>query len=225
MDLSPYAFFELDSFAHRDLFDGIAYVWEALNRVEGYLAERLEPKIAGEIEEGAWVDSNVYLGPGALVERGAWVQGPAIIGAGSVVRHGAFIRGNCVVGEDCVIGHATELKRAIMLDGSHAPHFNYVGDSILGAGVNLGAGTKLSNFKNDGTEIVVRTPSGPINTGMRKFGAVLGDRVRTGCNSVMSPGTLVGPGSAVYPNAVLRGVYPPASVIKLRQRIEIVPST
>jgi len=224
LDLSPHAFFNLESFEHRSLFDGLTHVWEALKRVEAYLAEHLKPGIQGEVHDGAWVDSDVYIGPGAVVEPGALVKGPTIIGAGAVVRHGAYVRGNCVVGKKCVVGHATELKHVIMLDGSQAAHFNYVGDSILGAGVNLGAGTKLSNLKNDGKEVVVRTADRSINTGMRKLGAVLGDRVHMGCNSVTSPGTLVGPGSAVYPNAVLRGVYPAASVIKLRQHIETVPA-
>jgi len=223
--LSPDAFFNLATYAHRALFDGVAHVWEALNKIDAYLAEHLEPGVHGSVHPGAWVDENVYIGPGAVVEPGAWIQGPAIIGAGTVVRHGAYIRGSCVIGESCVIGHATELKRAILLDRAQAPHFNYVGDSILGSGVNLGAGTKLSNFKNDGTEVVVRTAEGPIRTGMRKFGAVLGDRVHTGCNSVTSPGTLVGPDCAVYAGAVLRGVYPAGSIIKLRQQLEIVLKT
>jgi len=150
------------------------------------------------------------------------VQGPAIIGAGSVVRHGAYIRGGCIVGAGCVVGHATELKRAVLLDKAQAPHFNYVGDSILGRRVNLGAGAKLSNFKNDGSLIVIDAGSERIPTGQRKLGAILGDGVQVGCNSVTSPGTLVGPGSMVYANATLRGVYPPSCIVKVRQVQELV---
>src|SRR5690606_26397504 len=140
---------------------------------------------------GAWVDENVYVGPGVVIEPGAFVQGPTILGEGTVVRHGAYVRGSCVIGKGCVIGHATELKRVIMLDGAQAPHFNYVGDSILGRRVNLGAGTRLSNFKNDGSVITVKVGDERVSTGMRKLGAIVGDDVKTGCNSVLSPGTLI----------------------------------
>lgn len=223
MNVNPDAYFELGSYAHRSLFDGVAYVWEALERIDDYLAANLKPGIHGRVHEGAWVGPDVYIGPETVVEPGAWIQGPTIIGGGATVRHGAYVRGRCVVGDGCVIGHATELKRVIMLDESQAPHFNYVGDSILGRGVNLGAGTKISNLKNDGSEVVVRSGDTSIPTGMRKFGAVLGDNVHTGCNCVTSPGTLLGPNCAVYANAVLRGVYPAGTIVKLRQRHELVP--
>lgn len=222
MDLRPERFFRLDDYAHRVLFDDVSYVWESLGKIDAYLAANLRPGIDGTVSDGAIVEGDVYIGPGAVVEPGAWVQGPTIIGGGTVIRHGAYVRGGCIVGSNCVIGHATELKKVIMLDKCQAPHFNYVGDSILGSMVNLGAGTKISNFKNDGTEVVVRFGSSVIPTGMRKFGAVLGDRVHTGCNCVTSPGTLVGPDVDVYANAVLRGVYPPRSIVKLRQTHEVI---
>lgn len=222
MDLSPQAFFDLTGWEHASLFDEITRVWEALERIEPYLERHLKPGVEGSVETGAWIVGDVYVGPGARVEAGAMIQGPAIIGAGTVVRHGAYIRGGCIVGSGCVVGHATELKRAVLLDKAQAPHFNYVGDSILGRGVNLGAGVKLSNFKNDGSLIEVDTGNGRIPTGQRKLGAILGDGVQIGCNSVTSPGTLVGPGTMVYANVTLRGVYPPSCIVKVRHTVEVV---
>lgn len=222
MQLTPDAFFQLDEYPHRPLFDGITYVWEALNRLDEYLEDALRPGVHGKVHPGAWIDGDVYVAPGAVIEPGAYIQGPAIIGEGSVVRHGAYLRGHCVVGRECVVGHATELKRVIMLDGAAAPHFNYAGDSILGRDVNLGAGTRLSNFKNDGSVISVSVGDQRIATGMRKLGAVLGDGVKTGCNCVLSPGTLVGPQTMIYPNAMLRGVYPGGHIVKLRQETLLV---
>lgn len=222
MRLAPEDFFQLDGFAHRELFEGITYAWEALARLDEYLERHLRPGVHGKVHPGAWIEGDVYIAPDAVVEPGAYIQGPAIIGERSVVRHGAYLRGHCVIGRGCVIGHATELKRAILLDGAQAPHFNYVGDSIVGRKANLGAGTRLSNFKNDGSEIVISWENRRIPTGMRKFGAVVGDEVSTGCNSVLCPGTLLGPRCMVYPNAVLRGVYPADRIIKLRQEMLLV---
>ncbi|MBI2914865.1 MAG: hypothetical protein HYY08_02955 [Firmicutes bacterium] len=225
ISLGPEEFFELSGFVHASIFEGIEFVWEALKRLDEYIKENLRPDLDGTVMDGAWVGEQVYLGPGALVEPGAMIKGPAIIGAGTVVRQGAYVREGCLIGDGCVVGHTSELKGVIMLDNSQAPHFAYVGDSILGRKVNLGAGTKLSNLKNDGSEVMVDTNRGDgarICTGMRKFGAILGDGVATGCNCVTSPGTLVGPGSMVYPCAVLRGVYPARSIIKLRQHLEVI---
>lgn len=221
-------YFDLTEFEHRDLFANIEYVWEVLNRIGAYLADwfvgREGPIILGSVEPGAWLDGRqVYVGPGAVVEPGAYVRAPAIIGPGSVVRHGAYIRGNVIVGKNCVVGHGTEVKNAVFLDGAQAPHFAYVGDSILGNRVNLGAGTVLANFKFGGTPVTVTWNGRRLPTGLYKFGAVVGDDVETGCNAVLSPGTLVGPGSLVYPNATVRGVIPPRSVVKVRVQIQVEP--
>ncbi len=150
------------------------------------------------------------------------MTGPTIIGENSVIRHGAYVRGNVVVGDDCVVGHTSELKGAILLNGSGAPHFNYVGDSILGNRVNLGAGTKLSNLKIIAGNVKVRIGDTEYDSGLRKFGAILGDNAQTGCNSVLNPGTLLGCGSMVYPNATVTGYVPPQSIVKLRQTLETV---
>lgn len=216
-------FFSLAGFEHAGLFSGVEHVWEVLFHLKEYIADRLEPARLGTIEPGAYVADDVWLGPGSYVEAGAMIKGPAIIGAGTVVRHGAYVREHCLIGRDCVVGHATEIKHSVLLDNSQAPHFNYVGDSILGSGVNLGAGTRLANLKNDGSEIVVRVNGQSIATGLKKFGAILGDGVYTGCNVVTAPGTLVGPGSRVYPLALLRGVYPARTLIKVRTELEATP--
>ncbi len=222
MSFNPTAFFDVGGYAHAEIFANLEHVWDALARLDEYARERATSRIEGRVDEGAWIVGDVYIASGAVVEAGAMVQGPTLLGPGTVVRHGAYVRGYCVTGADCVIGHATEVKRSILLDGAQAPHFNYVGDSILGNDVNLGAGTKLSNLKNDGGMVDVESPEGRVSTGLRKFGAVVGDRVQTGCNSVTSPGTLIGPDTLVYANAVLRGYYPAHSIVKLRQQTEVV---
>lgn len=220
----PEYFFDLSGFAHRALFDGVQQVWQALSGLARYIDEHLEPCLAGTVMPGAYVGERVQLGEGCVVEPGAMVKGPAIIGPGTVIRQGAYIREYVLIGAGCVVGHATEVKGSILLDGAQAPHFNYVGDSILGRGCNLGAGTKLSNLKNDGTEVAVRGPDGrAMPTGLRKLGAIIGDGVTTGCNAVTSPGTLIGPYASVYANVVVRGFVPARSIVKLRQQLEMVP--
>ena len=168
------------------------------------------PQGAAVILPGAYLsDGRVVIGAGSIVEPGAMIKGPAVIGKNCEVRQGAYFRGNCLVGDGCVVGHATEIKGSIMLDGAKAGHFAYIGDSILGKGVNLGAGTKLANLKMIKGTIVVRSDKGRYDTGRRKLGAILGDGTETGCNSVTSPGTLMGPGSIVYPAVNVPGGYYP----------------
>lgn len=166
----------------------------------------------------------IVLGAGTRIGPGAVIEGPVRIGRDCEVRPGAYIRGGCWIGDGCVIGAHSELKRVILLDGARAPHQNYVGDSILGADVNLGAGTILSNFRHDGREIHLRYHDEIVATGRRKLGGILGDGVKTGCNCVLHPGVIIGRGTSIYPGAHLRsGVYPADAVVKLRQEIEIVP--
>jgi bifunctional N-acetylglucosamine-1-phosphate-uridyltransferase/glucosamine-1-phosphate-acetyltransferase GlmU-like protein len=165
---------------------------------------------AALILPGAYLlDGKAIIGSGTIVEPGAMIKGPAVIGKDCQVRQGAYIRGNCLVGNGCVVGHTTEMKGSIMLDGAKAGHFAYIGDSILGKEVNLGAGTKLANLRMIPGTIVIRSGKNRYHTGMRKLGAILGDGTETGCNSVISPGTLIGPRSIVYPGiAVPGGHYP-----------------
>jgi NDP-sugar pyrophosphorylase family protein len=166
----------------------------------------------------------IVIGRGTRILPGAVVEGPVRIGRDCEIRPGAYIRGGCWIGDGCVVGASTELKRAIMLDRAKAPHLNYVGDSILGADVNLGAGTVLSNFRHDGREIAIPLGEDRLRTGRRKLGALLGDGVLTGCNSVLHPGAIVGRGTQIYPGVQLRsGVYPAEAVVKLRQEVVVEP--
>lgn len=221
--LKPDRFFELKEFVHRDIFLDLEYVWDALKHLPDYLASHINHDIQGTVSDGAYViGDRIQIGRGSVIEPGAYITGPTIIGENTVVRHGAYIRGNVIVGNHCVVGHASELKGAILLDHSGAPHFNYVGDSILGNGVNLGAGTKLSNLKITRGTVTVKIAENIYDSGLRKFGAILGDKAETGCNSVLNPGTLVGPGSLIYPNATVSGYIPPGSLVKLRQTLEVV---
>jgi len=180
---------------------------------------RLDPRVvlAGD---------RIEIGRGTRIAPGVTIHGPVRIGRDCEIRAGAFLRGGVWLGDGAVVGANVEVKRAILLDGAKAPHLNYVGDSILGRGVNLGAGTILSNFRHDGAQISIRSPEGAIATGRRKLGALLGDAVETGCNAVLHPGTVVGAGTRIYPGVQLRsGFWPAGSVIKLRQELEVVART
>jgi NDP-sugar pyrophosphorylase family protein len=171
-------------------------------------------KDAAVILPGAYLfNDKIIIGPGTIVEPGAFIKGPVIIGNHSEIRQGAYIRGDCIVGNRCVVGHTTEMKGSILLDGAKAAHFAYVGDSILGKDVNLGAGTKLANLKMIPGSIIVAMDRKRYDTGRRKLGAILGDRTETGCNSVASPGTLMGPGSIVYSGVAVPGGYYPSRTV------------
>lgn len=166
----------------------------------------------------------IHLGRGTTILPGAVIEGPIWIGENVEIRPGAYLRGGCYIGDGAVVGTHTEVKRAIFLKGAKAPHQNYVGDSILGAGVNLGAGTILSNFRHDGGEIHLTVGLGRIATGRRKLGAILGDGVATGCNSVLHPGVIVGADTHLYPGVQLRsGIYPADSLVKLKQNVTVAP--
>jgi carbonic anhydrase/acetyltransferase-like protein (isoleucine patch superfamily) len=164
-------------------------------------------------------DSHIKIGEGTVVESGALIKGPTVIGNNTEIRQGAYIRGNCLIGNRCVVGHATEIKTSIMLDGAKAGHFAYIGDSILGNDVNLGAGTKLANLKIVNVEMKLKVEGEVYKTGLRKLGAIIGDKGETGCNSVTSPGTFLGKSSLVYPCVnVPGGFYPKRSIIGLRAK-------
>ncbi len=222
--LAPSDFFDLDDYQHKALFrdSRVEYVWDALKLLADYLDQLIVPDIQGVVMDGAVLQGDkIYIGPGAVVEPGAMIKSPAYIGARSEVRQGAYLRGNVLVGSHCVVGHTTEVKNAIFLDGAHAAHFAYVADSIVGNRVNLGAGTKLANLKLDHANVVVRAEGRSYDTGLRKFGAILGDGVQIGCNAVLNPGTLIGPGCSVYAMALVRGYYPPRTLIKVIPALEV----
>lgn len=160
-------------------------------------------------------DSQISIGQGTVIEPGALIKGPTIIGKNTEVRQGAYIRGGCIIGDRCIVGHTTEMKNSCMLNDAKAGHFAYIGDSILGNNVNLGAGTKLANLKLIDSNVTIRVNDLTHNTGIRKFGAIMGDGVETGCNSVTNPGTILGKASMVYPCvSVKSGYYPPESRIR-----------
>ncbi|MCO5170838.1 MAG: hypothetical protein M9894_31300 [Planctomycetes bacterium] len=222
---APATLFDLSEFEHRALFEGVALAWEALGaRLVAYMDARAARRLDGTVEPGAFVQGPVLLAPGATIEAGAYVRGPAILGPGTVVRHGAYLRGYVLAGRDCIIGHDTEAKGAVFFDRSSAGHFAYVGDSILGNRVNLGAGTKLANFRMFPGNVRVTRPGGePLDTGLEKLGALLGDDVGLGCNAVTAPGTIVGRGSRVYSLASVRGTIPPGVRVALRQPLDVRP--
>lgn len=193
--------------------------------LEALLAALPSAEILGRMHPGAHLlGDRIFLGKGSRIAPGAVVEGPAWIGEDVEIRVGAYLRGGCWVGDGCVVGANVEMKRAILFPGAHAAHLNYVGDSILGRDVNLGAGVILSNFRHDGQEIRIPAGNGErLATGKRKLGALLGDRVAVGCNSVLNPGTIVGARTQIHTGVQLRsGLYPADSLIKLRQSLDVV---
>ena len=215
-DFSPNSFFSLTEYSHAELFENMTYVWEALTHLSLYLEKKPLGKIEIQIPDGVHLihRDKISIGKGTIVEPGAYIAGPCWIGENCVIRHGAYIRGHVVTGSSCVIGHATEVKHSILLNKACAAHFNYVGDSILGNGVNLGAGVKLANFKIDHKDVFIYFNGEKIATHLKKFGAVLGDGVQLGCNAVTSPGTLMGKQSLCYPCVYVKGVVPAKKIIK-----------
>ncbi|NLG57327.1 MAG: UDP-N-acetylglucosamine pyrophosphorylase [Clostridiales bacterium] len=195
------------------------YPWETLGGIGELvlaLGAQLDPEVYDQPREGVWIARDAVVAPSAHID------GPAIIGPGTEVRHCAFIRGSALVGEGCVVGNSTELKNVILFDGVQVPHYNYVGDSILGHKAHMGAGAITSNVKSDKTLVVVKDQAGDLYpTGRKKVGALLGDEVEIGCNAVLNPGTIVGRCSAVYPTSCARGVIPADSILKATG--EVVP--
>ena len=227
-------FSQIDSFPcpeifeeHLEGYDDLNDVWDVIKRIQkGFVGKFVKPEILGTIEEGAHIRNKeqIYLGKGSVIEAGAMVCGPAIIGENVEIRHGAFVRGNVIICDNAVVGHTSECVRAIYMPGAKSPHFNYVGDSILGSNVNLGAGTKLSNLKHDGTNVGIMLKGKKVDTKMRKFGAILGDNCQLGCNSVCNPGTIMEANCMLYGCASVQGYFPYGSRIKLRQNTVVVPS-
>lgn len=213
-------FFDLSSFAHTALFHPDEEPWKILLKLEAYLKALPLGFKNGLISSQAYLinEELISIGEGTIVEPGAYIQGPCVIGKNCTIRHGAYLRGNVLIGDGCVVGHASEIKQAILLNGAHVSHFNYVGDSILGNQVNLGAGVKCANFKLDGTGVKVRLGLEVESTHMRKLGVILGDRSQLGCNSVTNPGTLIGKDVWCHPHMNLRGFIPSRSLIKASQK-------
>lgn len=198
------------------VFEGAEYPFEVLPKIGEFILELVKKLDMNVFEQ---YGENVYIAKSAKVAPTASITGPCIIDEGAEVRHCAFIRGNAIVGKNCVVGNSTELKNVLLFDNVQVPHYNYVGDSILGYRSHMGAGAITSNVKSDKTLVTVVTPDGRVETGLKKFGAILGDNVEIGCGSVLNPGTVIGCNTNVYPLSSVRGYIPANSIYKKRSEI------
>ena len=208
--------YDLNKTQAAEVFAGCTYPWEVLPKIKDYilkLGESLDPAIYEQRGEQIWIAKS------AKIYDNSNIYGPVIIGEETEVRPGAFIRGNAIVGNHCVVGNSTELKNVILFDNVHVPHYNYVGDSILGYKAHMGAGSITSNVKSDKTLVVIKGKEEKIETGLKKVGAMLGDGVEIGCNSVLNPGTVIGRGTSVYPLSSVRGVITANSIYKDAEHI------
>lgn len=202
---------DIDKTIGKELFKENNYPWIVLYKIEDYiisLGNNLDKDNYTEIEDNIWIGSNVS------IDKMATIMGPCIIDDNTVIRPGAYIRGNVIIGKGCVIGNSTEIKNSIIFDDCQLPHYNYVGDSILGYKVHLGAGVVLSNLKNDSGNVYIKYKDRKIDTGMNKLGAVVGDNTEIGCNSVLFPGTIVGKNTSIYPLTRVRGIVDSNSIVK-----------
>ena len=191
------------------LFEHSEYPWELLSQIKDYIFDLFKNKPEGY----TFLKENVLVGENVKIYPGVTIEGPTVIGSGSELRPGAFIRGSVITGEGCVIGNSSELKNCILLDGVQVPHYNYVGDSVLGNRAHLGAGSICSNLKSDGKNVIIHADT-EYETGLRKVGAFLGDGADVGCGCVLNPGTVIGKNTSVYPMTALRGIYPKDSIVK-----------
>jgi UDP-N-acetylglucosamine diphosphorylase / glucose-1-phosphate thymidylyltransferase / UDP-N-acetylgalactosamine diphosphorylase / glucosamine-1-phosphate N-acetyltransferase / galactosamine-1-phosphate N-acetyltransferase len=209
--------------AFQEFFLSDASPWEWLKQIGVALAANRFDQPLPPLPSGVHVEGSVYLHPSVKLPPTATLIGPAWIGAGTEIRPGAFIRGNAIIGGDCVLGNSCEFKNCLLMDGVKVPHFSYVGDSILGNGAHLGAGAILSNIRLDQQPIVLRLPATTVETGLRKFGAILGDNAEVGCNAVLQPGTLLGPRALVMPAMAFGGWLPPATIARTRTQVVTLP--
>jgi NDP-sugar pyrophosphorylase family protein len=203
--------YDLSHTAAKDYLSRFTYPWEALKGISSFIIElgrTLSPDEYDNPSENVWVHKTAKVFPTA------YLGAPCIIGAGTEVRHGAFVRGSALVGENCVVGNSVELKNVILFDNVQTPHYNYVGDSILGYKSHMGAGSITSNVKSDKTNVVIKSDDEHLETGIKKIGAMLGDFVEVGCNSVLNPGTVIGRNSNIYPTSCVRGVIPADCIYK-----------
>ncbi len=209
--------FDLGRSAAGGFLGGFEYPWESLPHIKDYINNTLIPSLSQddfyEYAPGVWAEKTAAIAPTAHISP------PTVIGKGTEIRHCAFIRGSAVIGENCVIGNSVEIKNSIIFDCCDVPHFNYVGDSVLGFHAHMGAGAITSNIKSDKTNIAVRGEGTEIQTGLRKMGAMVGDGAEIGCNSTLNPGTVIGRGTTVYPNSCVRGVVPENSIYKSNDNI------
>lgn len=214
--LTVKALYNLEESIAKDIFEGVTYPWEVLPKIGAFIVELGNTLSEEEYEK---VGEDIWIAKSASVVPTAYIHGPAIIGKNAEIRHCAFIRGNAIVGEGAVVGNSTELKNVILFNKVQVPHYNYVGDSILGYKAHMGAGSITSNVKSDKTLTTVKTAEGAIETGLKKFGAMLGDEVEVGCGSVLNPGTVVGKCTNIYPLSMVREFVPANSIYKKRGEV------
>lgn len=208
--------YNLEQTIAKDIFEGVTYPWEVLPKIEEFIISLGKTLDKNEYEEKG---ENIWIAKSAKVAPTAYIAGPAIIGKNAEIRHCAFIRGKAIVGEGAVVGNSTELKNVILFNKVQAPHYNYVGDSILGYKSHMGAGSITSNVKSDKKLVIVKNGKEQIETGLKKFGAMLGDEVEVGCGSVLNPGTVIGKHTNIYPLSSVRGVVPEHSIYKNKNEI------
>ena len=208
--------YNLEQTIAKDIFEGVTYPWEVLPKIEEFIISLGKTLDKNEYEEKG---ENIWIAKSAKVAPTAYIAGPAIIGKNAEIRHCAFIRGKAIVGEGAVVGNSTELKNVILFNKVQVPHYNYVGDSILGYKAHMGAGSITSNVKSDKKLVIVKNGKEQIETGLKKFGAMLGDEVEVGCGSVLNPGTVVGKHTNIYPLSSIRGVVPEHSIYKNQNEI------
>ena len=218
----PADLFDLSQTEHAAIFDGCEYAWDALKKIPAYVLANLRPALHNRCEGVAFIGARVFIGEGTLVEDGAMIKGPAIIGRNCEIRHNAYLRENVIVGDNCVVGNSCEVKNSLLFNRAVAPHFNYIGDSILGCKAHLGAGVKVSNFKLVPGNISVEIDGRPFDTGLRKFGVLLGDNTDIGCNAVLNPGSIIGRGSVIYANTNWRGILPANMIVKNKAAQEVI---
>ena len=216
---APADFLDLAQTEHAALFDGVAHAWEVLPKLKDYLAANLKTENRGRMIGQPVIGERVFIGEGTVIEPGAYIKGPAWIGANCEIRHGAYIRENVIVGAGSVIGNSSEIKNSVLFMKCQVPHFNYVGDSVLGARVHLAAGVIVSNLKLNGTTIDVRAGDRWVSTGLRKFGALIGDEAEVGCQAVLNPGSVLGRRSMVYPGVSWRGVLAAGFIAKTAEQV------
>jgi len=215
--------FDLSQTEHAEVFAGCERPWDVLQRIEEYIGRVLQPALRNKCLGVAFIGEKVFTGAGTLVEDGAMIKGPAIIGKNCVIRHCAYIRENVIIGDNCVIGNSTEIKNALLFNNVVLPHYNYVGDSVLGYKVHLGAGAIVSNLKSLQGNVTVELNGSKIDTGLRKFGALIGDEAEVGANAVLNPGSIIGRRSVVYPCICWRGYLPANTIAKNKSQVELVP--
>lgn len=221
----PADLFDLSQTAHASMFDDIQFAWEALQKIKSYVGAHVTPTLHNStLRDGGvvFIGEKVIIGEGTVVEAGAMIKGPAIIGRNCHIRHNAYVREYVIVGDDCVVGNSCELKNTILFNGSQVPHFNYLGDSILGHKAHVGAGVIASNLKSLPGNVTVELDGAPFDTGLRKFGALIGDGAEIGCNSVLNPGSIIGRGAVIYPGVNWRGILPANMIAKNKAQIEVV---